>query len=64
MSLISYVETTTDKRLLISESSGDSNQCTPYRGNPDQHDIYASHANPHTTAVHFLRVVPIRRNLS
>jgi hypothetical protein len=29
--------TTTNKRLLISESRGDSNRCTPYRGKPDQH---------------------------
>jgi hypothetical protein len=29
--------TTTNKRLLISESHGDSNRCTPYRGKPDQH---------------------------
>jgi hypothetical protein len=26
--------TATNKRLLISESRGDSNRCTPYRGNP------------------------------
>jgi hypothetical protein len=29
--------TATNKRLLISESRGDSNQCTPYRGKSDQH---------------------------
>jgi hypothetical protein len=29
--------TATTKRLLISESHGDSNRCTTYRGNPDQH---------------------------
>jgi hypothetical protein len=29
--------TTTNKRLLISESHGDSNWCTPWRGKPDQH---------------------------
>jgi hypothetical protein len=29
--------TATNKRLLISESHSDSNQCTPCRGKPDQH---------------------------
>jgi hypothetical protein len=29
--------TATTKRLLISESRGDSSRCTPCRGNPDQH---------------------------
>jgi hypothetical protein len=29
--------TTTNKRLLISESRGDPNRCTPYRGKSDQH---------------------------
>jgi hypothetical protein len=29
--------TATNKRLLISESRGDSNQCTPCRGKPNQH---------------------------
>jgi hypothetical protein len=29
--------TATNKRLLIFESRGDSNRCTPYRGKPDQH---------------------------
>jgi hypothetical protein len=29
--------TATNKRLLISESHGDSNRCTPCRGKPDQH---------------------------
>jgi hypothetical protein len=37
MPLISYVKTATNKRLLISESRGDSNRCTPYREKPDQH---------------------------
>jgi hypothetical protein len=32
MTLISYVKTATNKRLLISESRGDSNRCTSYRG--------------------------------
>jgi hypothetical protein len=39
--------TATNKRLLISESRGDLNQYTPYRGKPDQH------------ATHFLRLVCI-----
>jgi hypothetical protein len=30
------VKTVTNKRLLISESRGDSNWCTPYREKPDQ----------------------------
>jgi hypothetical protein len=34
--------TTTNKRLLISESRGDSNRCIPCRGKSDQHDTYAS----------------------
>jgi hypothetical protein len=55
MTLISYVKTVTNKRLLISESSGDSNRCTPYRGKPDQHNTYASHASPHTLNLRFLR---------
>jgi hypothetical protein len=29
--------TATNKRLLISESHGDSNRCTPYRGKSEQH---------------------------
>jgi hypothetical protein len=37
MSLISYVKTTTNNRLLISQSHGDSNWCTPCRGKLDQH---------------------------
>jgi hypothetical protein len=36
-SVIIYVMTVTNKRLLISESRGDSNWCTPCRGKPDQH---------------------------
>jgi hypothetical protein len=40
------VKTATNKRLLISESRGDSNWCTPYRGKPDQHTTYASHSSP------------------
>jgi hypothetical protein len=64
MSLINYVKTATNKRLLISESHSDSNRCTPYRGKPDQHDMHASHANPRMPSVHFIRVIPVRGNLS
>jgi hypothetical protein len=46
----------TNKRLLISESHGVLNRCTPYRGKPDQHDMYASHASPRMPSVRFLRV--------
>jgi hypothetical protein len=38
----------TNKRLLISESRGDSNRCTPCRGKPDQHATYAFHDSPRT----------------
>jgi hypothetical protein len=34
MQLISYVKTATNKRLLISESHDDLNQCTPRMVNP------------------------------
>jgi hypothetical protein len=33
MSLISYMKTTMNKQLLISKSRGDSNWCTPCKGN-------------------------------
>jgi hypothetical protein len=59
-----YLMTATDKRLLISESRGDLNRCTPCRGKSDQHDTHASHANPCTPSVRFLWVVPVRSNLS
>jgi hypothetical protein len=52
------VKTATNKRLLISESHGDSNRCTPCRGKPDQHDTYASHTSPRTPGVRFLRRSP------
>jgi hypothetical protein len=58
------VKTTTNKRLLISESHGDSNRCTPCRGKPNQHATYASHSSPCTPSVRFLRAVPVRDNLS
>jgi hypothetical protein len=53
----------TNKRLLISRSRGNSNRCTLYRGKPDQHDTYASHASPRTLDVRFLWAVPVRGNL-
>jgi hypothetical protein len=56
--------TATNKRSLISESRGNSNYCTPCRGKPDQHDMYASHASLRTPDVRFLRAVPVRGNLS
>jgi hypothetical protein len=56
--------TATNRRLFISESHDDLNRCTPYRGKPDQHATYASHTSPHMSDVRFLRVVPIRGNLS
>jgi hypothetical protein len=59
-----YLMAATNNWLLISESRGDSNRCTPCRGKPDQHDTYAFHASPRTPGVRFLRVVPIRDNLS
>jgi hypothetical protein len=54
----------TNKRLLISESRGDSNRCTPYRGKPDQHITHAFHASSRTPGVRFLRAVPVYGNLS
>jgi hypothetical protein len=36
--------TATNKRLLISESRGDSNRCTPCRGKPDQHATRFPHS--------------------
>jgi hypothetical protein len=58
------MKTVTNKRLLISESHGDSNWCTLYRGKPDTHDTYAFHVSPRTPYIHFLRVVHVRGNLS
>jgi hypothetical protein len=55
--------TARNKRLLISESRDDSNRCTACRGKPKQHAMYASHSNPLTPSVHFLRAVPVRGNL-
>jgi hypothetical protein len=59
-----YLMAATNKRLLISESHGDSNQCTPCRGKPNQHATYTFHASPCMHDVRFLRAVPIRDNLS
>jgi hypothetical protein len=56
--------TATNKRLLISESHGNSNRCTPCRGKSDQHTTYASHASPRTPGVSLLRAAPVRDNLS
>jgi hypothetical protein len=53
-----------NKQLLISESRGDSNRCTPCRGKPDQHDTYASNTSPRMPNIRFLWVVPVRGNLS
>jgi hypothetical protein len=58
------VKTAINKRLLISESRGNSNRCTPCRGKSDQHATYASHFSPRTPGVRFLWAVPIRDNLS
>jgi hypothetical protein len=63
MPLINYVKTATNKRLLLSESLGDLNQCTLYRGKLDQHDTYASHASPRMPRVCFLRAVPVHDNI-
>jgi hypothetical protein len=49
--------TATNKQLLITESHGNSNRCTPCRGKPDQHATYASHSSPRTPGVCFLRAV-------
>jgi hypothetical protein len=57
------MKTTTNKRLLIFESRGDSNRCTPCRRKSDQHDMYAFHTSSHTPGVRFLRAVPVRGNL-
>jgi hypothetical protein len=56
--------TATNKRLLISESHGDLNRCTPCRGKSDQHATYASHPSLCMPDVRFLRAVPVRDNLS
>jgi hypothetical protein len=55
--------TSMNKRLLISESRGNSNRYTPCRGKPDQYDKYASHAGSRTPDVRFLWVIPVCGNL-
>jgi hypothetical protein len=59
-----YLIAAMNKQLLRSESHGDSNRCTPYRGKSDQHDMYASHVSPRMSSIRFLRAVPICGNLS
>jgi hypothetical protein len=57
--LISYVKTDTNKRLLISESHGNSNQCTPCRGNliNTLHTFHArSMCGPRPYVSHVIRV--------
>jgi hypothetical protein len=54
----------TNKRLLVSESHGDSNRCIPCKGKVDQHDTYAFHASSRTPSIRFLWAVPVRGNLS
>jgi hypothetical protein len=56
--------TAINKWLLIFESHGDLNRCTPYRGKSDQHNTYASYASPCTPGVRFLQAVPVCDNLS
>jgi hypothetical protein len=50
--------------VLISESHGNLNWSTPYRGKPNTYDMYSSRASPRMPLVRFLWVVPIRGNLS
>jgi hypothetical protein len=53
----------TNKWLLVSESRGNSNWCTPCRRKPDQHATYAFHASPRMPGLRFLRAIPVRDNL-
>jgi hypothetical protein len=53
-----YLMAATNKQLLISESRGDLNWCTPCRGKPDQHNMYAFHASPRTPGVRFILLLP------
>jgi hypothetical protein len=64
MPLISYTKIATNKQLLIFESHGNSNQCTPCNGKDDTNNTYASHASPRTSCVRFLRAVHVCDNLS
>jgi hypothetical protein len=59
-----YLMTDINKQLFISESHDDLNRCTPCRGKPDQHNLYASRASPRTPRVWFLRAVHVYDNLS
>jgi hypothetical protein len=54
----------TNKRLLISESRGDSNRCTPCWGKPDQHNTYAFHVSPYTPVIRFLWAIHVHGNHS
>jgi hypothetical protein len=48
--------TATNKRLLIFESHGNSNQCTPCRGKPDQHVIrFPRSVHVYSTTIHISR---------
>jgi hypothetical protein len=43
--LLNYLRDNYRKQaMLISESHSDSNQCTPYRGKPDQHGTRIPHS--------------------
>jgi hypothetical protein len=55
--------TAANKRLLISESHGDLNRCTPYKRKLKQHTMYTSHSSPRTPGVRFLWAVLVRDNL-
>jgi hypothetical protein len=63
-SVIFYVMTVTNRQLLISDSRGNSNHCTPCRGKLKKHTMYASHSSPRTPSIRFLWAVPIHDNLS
>jgi hypothetical protein len=58
MSLISYVKTVTNKRLLISESHDDLNRCTPCMEKLNQHATHFSRLvirishDPHIATFH------------
>jgi hypothetical protein len=58
------VLTVTSKRLIIFESRGNLNRCTPCRGKSDIHDTYDFHDSPRMPLICFLRVVFVRGNLS
>jgi hypothetical protein len=62
--IVSYEKTATNKWLLIFETRGDSNRCTPCRGKPDQYDTYAFHTISRMPGLRFLWAVPVHGNLS